>query len=278
MNDNKRYYWIKLKTDFFNQETIDFLLSQKNGCEYIVLYQMLCLNTANNNGEMCSKIGEMIVPYNVDKIVRDTKYFDFDTVTIALGLFKQLGLIYEEEDKILKITNFNEMVGSEASNPNAQRQKRFRERQKQLKLSVTDSNADSNTKNNEEIDIDIRDRDKSIEKDIDNINNNICTETSKKEKFGIYGRIKLTQKEYDKLIKDFGEEFINKQIELLDEYVESNNNKNKYSNFNLVLRKSIREKWFKQNTSFKCLKDNFKGTEIEEEEKKEVEELLKQFK
>ena len=171
MNDNKRYYWIKLKTDFFNQETIDFLLSQKNGCEYIVLYQMLCLHTANNNGEMCSKIGEMIVPYNVDKIVRDTKYFDFDTVTIALGLFKQLGLIYEEEDKILKITNFNEMVGSEAINPNAQRQKRFRERQKQLKLSVINSNANSNAKNNEEIDIDIRDRDKSIDKDIDNINN-----------------------------------------------------------------------------------------------------------
>ena len=90
MGDNKRYYWIKLKTDFFNQQTIDFLLSQKNGCEYIVLYQMLCLNTANNNGEMWSKIGEMIVPYNVEKIVRDTKYFDFDTVTIALELFKKL--------------------------------------------------------------------------------------------------------------------------------------------------------------------------------------------
>lgn len=263
MNDNKRYYWIKLKTDFFNQETIDFLLSQKNGCEYIVLYQMLCLNTANSNGEMCSKIGEMIVPYNVDKIVRDTKYFDFDTVTIALGLFKQLGLIYEEKDKILKITNFNEMVGSEASNPNAQRQKRFRERQKQLKLSVTDSNVDSNAKNNEEIDIDIRDRDKSIDKDIDNINNKpvdtSCIQngdidkeeekphkdTNKKETYGTYGRIKLTISEYLRLREEFGEDFINKQIELLDEYVEMNNNKNKYNNFNLVLRKSIRENWFK---------------------------------
>ena len=126
MNDNKRYYWIKLKTDFFNQETIDFLLSQKNGCEYIVLYQMLCLNTANNNGEMCSKIGEMIVPYNVEKIVRDTKYFDFDTVTIALELFKKLGLIYEENDKILKISNFDEMVGSEVSS--AKRVRKFREK------------------------------------------------------------------------------------------------------------------------------------------------------
>lgn len=126
MGDNKRYYWIKLKTDFFNQQTIDFLLSQKNGCEYIVLYQMLCLNTANNNGEMCSKIGEMIVPYNVEKIVRDTKYFDFDTVTIALELFKKLGLVYEENDKILKISNFDEMVGSEVSS--AKRVREYRER------------------------------------------------------------------------------------------------------------------------------------------------------
>ena len=255
MNDNKRYYWIKLKTDFFNQETIDFLLSQKNGCEYIVLYQMLCLNTANNNGEMCSKIGEMIVPYNVDKIVRDTKYFDFDTVTIALGLFKQLGLIYEEKDKILKITNFDEMIGSESKWADKKRQ--YREKQKQLALGQSEDNV------RQEIEIDIRDRDKSIDKDIDNINNKpvdtSCIQngdtnkeeekphkdTNKKETYGTYGRIKLTISEYLRLREEFGEDFINKQIELLDEYVEMNNNKNKYNNFNLVLRKSIRENWFK---------------------------------
>ena len=90
----KRYYWIKLKTDFFNQEAIDFLMSQDNGCEYIVLYQMLCLQTANNGGEMSTRIGEMIVPYDVKKVVRDTKYFDSDTVIVALELFKRLGLIY----------------------------------------------------------------------------------------------------------------------------------------------------------------------------------------
>ena len=158
MGDNKRYYWIKLKTDFFNQQTIDFLLSQKNGCEYIVLYQMLCLNTANNNGEMCSKIGEMIVPYNVEKIVRDTKYFDFDTVTIALELFKKLGLIYEENDKILKISNFDEMVGSEVSS--AKRVRKFRERKKALQC-------------NNDVTQEIEYRDKSIDKDINIENNNI---------------------------------------------------------------------------------------------------------
>jgi len=134
MSENKRYYWIKLKTDFFNQETIDFLLSQENGCKYVVLYQMLCLQAANNNGELSSKIGEVIIPYDIEKITRDTKYFNFDTVVVALDLFKKLGLIYEEEDKILKISNFDEMVGSEVSS--AKRVREYRERQKALQCNT----------------------------------------------------------------------------------------------------------------------------------------------
>lgn len=67
----------------------------------------------------------------------------------------------------------------------------------------------------------------------------------KKEPYGKYGRVKLKISEYLRLREEFGEEFIQKQIELLDEYIEMNNNKNKYTNFNLVLRKSIRENWFK---------------------------------
>lgn len=70
---------------------------------------------------------------------------------------------------------------------------------------------------------------------------------NKKEKYGTYGRVRLTKNEYLKLANEFGEDFIKQQIELLDEYIESNNNKNKYTNFNLVLRKSIRENWFKKN-------------------------------
>lgn len=68
--------------------------------------------------------------------------------------------------------------------------------------------------------------------------------STKKEKYGVYGRIELTIDEYLRLVNEFGEDFIKQQIELLDEYIETNNNKNKYTNFNLVLRKSIREKWF----------------------------------
>lgn len=147
----KRFYWIKLKTDFFNQDTIDFLMSQKNGSEYVVLYQMLCLQTANNNGNLATQIGEILVPYDVPKIVRDTKYFTIDTVTVALELFKRLGLIFVEDEKILRITGIDEMVGSEGSSA-----KRVREHRARKALQC-----------NTEVTQEIEYRDKSIEIDAD---------------------------------------------------------------------------------------------------------------
>lgn len=129
--NNKKFYWIKLRTDFFNQEEIDFLLQQENGCEYVVLYQMLCLSTANNNGRLETKINEVIIPYDVKKIVRDCRYFDYDTVVVALELYKKLGLIYETEDKILKLTGYENMIGSESASKSAIKKREYRARLKE---------------------------------------------------------------------------------------------------------------------------------------------------
>lgn len=174
----KRFYWIKLKTDFFNQETIDFLLSQKNGCEYIVLYQMLCLQTANSNGQLSTKIGEMIIPYNVDKIVRDTKYFDFDTVTVALELFKKLGLIYQDDNNGLSIAGYDSMIGSETKAAERQRIHRSKQ-QKALSMcdNVTAMSQEMSQKNCDIVATEIE-KEIEIEKDIDKENNNTTCYTS----------------------------------------------------------------------------------------------------
>lgn len=111
--NNKRYYWIKLKDTFFTSDTVDFLMSQKDGANYVVLYQMLCLKTANTNGELSRQIGEIIIPFDIEKIQRDCKYFTIDTIRVALELYKKLGLIYEQENGILQISNFDNLVGSE---------------------------------------------------------------------------------------------------------------------------------------------------------------------
>lgn len=158
MMSDKKYYWIKLKTDFFDQDTIDFLMGQENGSKYVVIYQMLMLKTAQQGGVLATKANELLIPYDVKKIVRDTKYFDFDTVTIALELFKKLGLVYEEENHILRLTGAEQIVGSEWSS--AERVRKYREKKAlQCNTNVTKSNAQCNT----DIDIDI-----DIDKDIEN--------------------------------------------------------------------------------------------------------------
>ena len=163
---DKKYYWIKLKTDFFDQDTIDFLMGQENGSKYVVIYQMLMLKTAQQGGVLATKANELLIPYDVKKIVRDTKYFDFDTVTIALELFKKLGLVYEEENHILRLTGAEQIVGSEWSS--AERVRKYREKKAlQCNTNVTKSNAQCNTDIDIEKDIDI-DIDKDINKDIEN--------------------------------------------------------------------------------------------------------------
>lgn len=164
--EDKKYYWIKLKTNFFDLPTIDWIMSQNNGCEYIVLYQMLCLKTANTDGKLVSQIGEMLIPYDIEKIARDTKYFSNDTIRVALELFKSLGLIYVSDDNTMTISNYDEMVGCETSS--AKRVREWREKQKALQCNknVTDNVTQEYRDKRLEIrDKSIEYRDKSVEKE-----------------------------------------------------------------------------------------------------------------
>lgn len=126
MAKGERFYWIKLKKSFLTSEKVDFLLSQPNGSDYVVIYQMLCLKTINTEGELAAHINEVIIPFDAEKIQRDLKHFSIDTIMVALELFKRLGMVYEQENGILRIKDFDELVGSEtdyASQKRLQRQK-----------------------------------------------------------------------------------------------------------------------------------------------------------
>lgn len=113
MATGKRYYWLKLKESFMTSDTVDFLMGQKDGANYVVLYQMLCLKTINTEGRLSRTIGEIVIPYDVSKIQRDCKWFSTDTIRVALELYKRFGLVYEDQDGTLVLANHDEMVGSE---------------------------------------------------------------------------------------------------------------------------------------------------------------------
>ena len=111
--NKERYYWIKLKQSLMTSKAVDFLMSQKDGANYVVLYQCLCLKTVNQDGELADRVGEIIVPFDENKIQRETKWFSIDTIRVAMALYKQLGLIYEQDNGILKIADFDDLVGSQ---------------------------------------------------------------------------------------------------------------------------------------------------------------------
>lgn len=112
--DKSRLYWIKLTDRFFDSDAVDFLMTQKNGANYVVLYQMLCLKTINNGGILARSLGEVIIPYDVEKIQRDCRWFSSDTVRVALELYKKLGLIYENQDGVFVISEFDRLIGSQS--------------------------------------------------------------------------------------------------------------------------------------------------------------------
>ncbi len=113
-NKKKRYYWFKLKLSFLTSEKVDILMSQKNGASYIVIYQILCLKTLNTQGELATHINEINMAWNDEKIQRECKWFDIDTIRIAKGLFLQLGLLVANDNGGLQIKDHRELIGYES--------------------------------------------------------------------------------------------------------------------------------------------------------------------
>lgn len=173
MATGKRYYWIKLKTSFMTSDAVDFLMGEKDGANYVVLYQMLCLKTINTGGKLERQIGEIIIPYDEEKIQRDCKWFSIDTIHVALTLYKRLGLIYVDNNGVLCITGHADLIGSETDYASQKRQQRIGKETIQALPeasvdSIVDKCVDENVDSGVEIvhtEIEYRDRDKSIEID-----------------------------------------------------------------------------------------------------------------
>lgn len=146
MATGKRFYWIKLKDSFMSSDEIDYLMSQPDGANYVVLYQMLCLKTINTGGCLVSQIGEMLIPYDAEKIQRECKWFPLSTVRVALSVYKQIGLIFESPDGILTISNYSDIVGSE-TDYSAQKRLQRENRRRQIPVKGADNNEDNNVDN-----------------------------------------------------------------------------------------------------------------------------------
>ena len=108
----KKYYWMKLKEDFFDDDAIEWLEEQPKGKEYALFYLKLCLKSLKTNGLLIRTVGTLLVPYDMKKLAEITKT-DFDTVVVAMELLKNIGLVEILDGGEICIPRMEEMIGSE---------------------------------------------------------------------------------------------------------------------------------------------------------------------
>lgn len=193
----KRYYWLKLKENFFEEDTIEWLEEQPNGKEYCLIYLKLCLKSLKTDGVLVRNVGSMLIPYDAETLARVTNS-TVDTVKVAMDLFKKIGLIQLLDTGEIYINQLNELVGSETE---AAKQKRL-QRSKVDNVPKLSSGCPENVAQSIELEY----RDKSIEKE--------NKEESKKPPCKYSDEhLRLAEKLKNNLINDFPSEMKRANIE-----------------------------------------------------------------
>lgn len=64
-----------------------------------------------------------------------------------------------------------------------------------------------------------------------------------RHKYGAYGWVRLSDEEYDRLLNELGKTELERCIAYVDESAQGNGNKNKWKDWNLVIRKCSRDRW-----------------------------------
>lgn len=134
----RKYYWLKLKEDFFKRHDIRIIESMDNGKEYVLFYLKLLLESISHEGKL--RFSDAI-PYN-EKMLSTITDTNVDIVRSALKVLKELSLIEILDDQTLFMSEINNMVGSE--NSSAERVRKFRERSKTSQCDALVTKCDDN--------------------------------------------------------------------------------------------------------------------------------------
>jgi len=111
VSDTKKYYWLKLKRDFFKRHDIKIIESMDNGKDYVLFYMKLLLESVDHDGSL--RFSET-VPYN-DKMLATITDTNVDIVRTAVKIFSELGMMEQMDDGTLYMTQVSAMLGSETS-------------------------------------------------------------------------------------------------------------------------------------------------------------------
>jgi len=148
----KRYYWLKLKRDFFKRHDIQIIESMPNGKDYVLFYLKLLVESIDHEGEL--RFSDTI-PYN-EQMLSTITNTNVDIVHRAMEIFQSLNLVEVLDNQTIYMEETKKMVGSECWS--AERVRRFRGNQAkalQCNTHVTSCNVEKEKEKEKEKEIDI---------------------------------------------------------------------------------------------------------------------------
>ena len=117
MADNKKYYYLKLKENFFESDEAIILESMPDGYIYSNILLKLYLRSLKNNGLL---MFNNLIPYNTQMLATITRH-QVGTVEKAIQIFQQLKLIEVLDNGALYMTNIQNFVGKSSSDADRKR-------------------------------------------------------------------------------------------------------------------------------------------------------------
>lgn len=107
---DKRYYWLKLKRDFFKRHDIRIIEAMPNGKDYILFYLKLLCESVDHEGQL--RFSDQI-PYNEDMLATITDT-NVDVVRSAIKIFTELEMMELLDDGTIYMREVEKMMGSES--------------------------------------------------------------------------------------------------------------------------------------------------------------------
>ena len=175
MSDNKKYYYLRLKDNFFDSDELKILESMKDGYLYSNILLKLYLRSLKNDGKL---VVNDRIPYNAEMLASVTGH-QIGTVKQALLIFKDLGLIDVLENGAIYMLDIQNFIGRGSSE--ADRKREYRQRIETDRTNVQTKVREISEKSPPEIEIELE-KEIKIEKEIDSSAKSTTTKRKRFEK------------------------------------------------------------------------------------------------
>lgn len=117
MSDNKKYYYLKLKENFFDSEEIKMLESIENGYLYSNILLKMFLRSLKSEGRLMFREN---IPYN-NKMLAAITGHNIDVVDKAIKIFSDFGLIQILDGGAIYIADIQSFIGESSSEADRKR-------------------------------------------------------------------------------------------------------------------------------------------------------------